>query len=145
MAILPLILAEGTTAYAGDVMSLFYEIYGNIDASNVQAANKTGTGKFVLDTSPTISAPLFTGDVNFDSGTLFVDATNNRVYIGATSSAMAQDFQVTRSFAGGNLAALVYNSETANAASNAILSTKKIHLCIIRRIDFALKIKEQPL
>ena len=43
------------------MMALFDEIYSNIDPSNVQAPNKTGTGRFVLDTNPTITGATLTG------------------------------------------------------------------------------------
>ena len=36
-------------------------------------------------TSPTISSPTITGNTTFDSGTLFVDATNDKVGIGTTT------------------------------------------------------------
>jgi hypothetical protein len=42
----------------------------------------TGTGDVVLS-----NAPAFSGDVAFDTNTLFVDSTNNRVGIGTTSPA----------------------------------------------------------
>lgn len=60
MAIEPLILLNGTTADANEVMALFNEIYGNIDETNVQPANKTGSGRFVLDTAPTLTSPTLT-------------------------------------------------------------------------------------
>ncbi len=43
-------------------------------------------------TNPTINAATFTGDVNFDSETLFIDASTNRVGIG--SSTLYQPFTV---------------------------------------------------
>jgi len=61
MATEPLILLNGTTADANQVMQLFDEIYSNIDETNVAAGNKTGSGKFVLQTSPTITTPTITG------------------------------------------------------------------------------------
>jgi len=51
--------------------------------------------KFVAkaDSSGNIDAPVFTGDVTFNTSTLFVDATNNRVGIG--NAAPAQALHVT--------------------------------------------------
>ncbi len=43
-------------------------------------------------TNPTINAATFTGDVNFDSETLFIDASTNRVGVG--SSTLYQPFTV---------------------------------------------------
>lgn len=69
MAVIPIILINGTTADADEVMSDFDEIYDNITQINVQSANKTGTGKFVLDTAPTISgATLTTATITTGSG-----------------------------------------------------------------------------
>ena len=61
MAVEPLILTNGTTADANEVMALFNEIYTNIDPSNVQSANKTGTGPFVLGTGATLTNPIING------------------------------------------------------------------------------------
>lgn len=62
MATLPVILLNGTTADANQVMADFNEIYSNIDSTNVASGNKTGTGKFVLQTSPTVTTPTI-GDL----------------------------------------------------------------------------------
>lgn len=51
MATPPLILLDGTTAYASDVMALFNELYSNIAPNNVQPSNKIGTGRFVLESA----------------------------------------------------------------------------------------------
>ena len=51
MATEPLILLNGTLADANEVMALFNEIYTNIDQTNVQTANKVGTGRFVLESA----------------------------------------------------------------------------------------------
>lgn len=61
MATLPVTLLNGTTADADEVMDDFNEIYTDIDSTNVASANKTGTGKFVLQTSPTIASPVLSG------------------------------------------------------------------------------------
>ncbi len=52
MAVFPLVLINGTVADANDVMSLFSEIYTDIDETNI--SQKTGSGKIVLQQSPTI-------------------------------------------------------------------------------------------
>jgi len=46
----------------------------------------TGTGSVVLS-----AAPAFTGDVTFDTDTLFVDSVNNRVGVGTTSPGYTLD------------------------------------------------------
>ena len=61
------------------------------------------TGTVVLaDTTDTLSnktlaSPTITGNVAFDTNTLFVDSTNNRVGIGTTSPAVGLDFQMINS------------------------------------------------
>lgn len=79
MAVLPLILTNGTTADADEVMDLFYPLYNDISPDNVDASNKTGTGKFVLDTNPTITGATFVspiGVVAFVTGHEHIDANN---------------------------------------------------------------------
>lgn len=56
----------------------------------------------------TYASPVLTGDANFDSGTLFVDATNNRVGIGTTSP--QYDFHLDKS---GIAALAVYGTPTS--------------------------------
>lgn len=56
-------LLQGTTANATDVENKVNPLYTDMDSSNVGAANKTGTGKFVLQTSPTITSPTISGTV----------------------------------------------------------------------------------
>ncbi len=96
IATIPVILLNGTTADANQVMDDFNEIYTNILSSNIGAGGATGTGLFVLQDNPTIngavggtvsfSGPVsfpggITGNVAFDTDTFFVDATNNRIGI----------------------------------------------------------------
>lgn len=76
---------------------------GHITMEGVTSTGATGTGKFVFDTSPTISSPTFSGGtvtlsqdtnyvlsggvngVSFDTNTLSIDATNDRVGVGTTT------------------------------------------------------------
>lgn len=58
MATIPVILLNGTTADANQVMADFYEIYSNIDQTNINASNKTGTGRIVLQDGPTLNNPI---------------------------------------------------------------------------------------
>lgn len=51
MAIKPLTLLDGTTAYAVDVEAEFGPLYTDIAPINVQPANKLGTGRFVLESA----------------------------------------------------------------------------------------------
>lgn len=48
-------------------------------------SDETGTGSLVFGTSPTLVAPIISGNTNFDSGTLFIDSVNDRVGIGTTT------------------------------------------------------------
>lgn len=61
MAVNPLTLLDGTTAFASDVEAKFNPLYTDIAPTNVGASNKTGTGKFVLDTNPVLTSPTITG------------------------------------------------------------------------------------
>lgn len=68
MASIPVVLLNGTTADANEVMADFNEIYSNIDQTNIGVPNKTGTGRIVLDTNPTISGittsnPTISGNI----------------------------------------------------------------------------------
>lgn len=99
MATIPLILLNGTTADANEVMDLFYEIYGDIDETNVQPPNKTGTGPFVLGNAPTINNPIFTGVITggtitngvFTGTTTFTGFTPGSVLFIGASSVLSQD------------------------------------------------------
>lgn len=81
-------------------------------------------------TNKTLVAPVITGgatiggDVNFDSGTLFVDSVNNRVYVGQISSPYIAQFQVRLANIGGAVEALIENTDNTNVASDAILTIK---------------------
>lgn len=61
MAVNPLTLLDGTTAFATDVEAKFNPLYTDMAPVNVGASNKTGTGKFVLDTNPVLTSPTITG------------------------------------------------------------------------------------
>lgn len=47
--------------------------------------DETGSGKVVFDTSPTLSSATLNGNTTFDTNTLYVDSSNDRVGIGNTS------------------------------------------------------------
>jgi len=96
LAVIPVILLNGTTADANDVMDDFNEIYTNILSINIGAGGATGTGLFVLQDNPTINGNVagtvdftgpvsftggITGNVAFDTDTFFIDATTNRIGI----------------------------------------------------------------
>lgn len=59
MAVKPLTLLDGTTAYAVDVEAEFLPLYTDIAPDNVQPANKLGTGRFVLESALATSLILF--------------------------------------------------------------------------------------
>jgi hypothetical protein len=64
------------------------QITGTLAVANggTGVTGSTGTGDVVLSI-----APAFSGDVAFDTNTLFVDSTNNRVGVGTASPATALD------------------------------------------------------
>lgn len=70
MATIQVVLANGTTADANDVMANFTEIYTDIDETNIGVANKTGTGKIVLQDSPTINTPTISGAISLSTLTI---------------------------------------------------------------------------
>lgn len=135
-------LLNGTTADANEVMSLFDPLYTDIDETNVDqtaivvatnvnqtiAGNKTFTGTTTL-AATTISGALtaagatFSGDVAFDTDTFYVDAANNRVYVGSNSSIYA-DYQLQniKAQVGGYRGISVFNLDNTNSASHAVMS-----------------------
>lgn len=116
MAIKPLTLVNGTLADANQVMQLFDELYSNIDSSNVASANKTGTGKFVLDTSPTIATPTLSGTVA-GSPTFSGNLTFNGTNLFSTATANANRFHGSGDGYGGASTVLTISSD-ALASSN---------------------------
>jgi hypothetical protein len=71
----------------------------NVGTLTLPTSTDTLVGRATTDTltnktltSPTINAATFTEDVNFDSGTLFIDASTDRVGIGSTT--LSQPFTV---------------------------------------------------
>lgn len=141
MATLPVVLVNGTTADANDVMDDFDEIYDNIDSSNVQSSNKTGTGKFALQTSPSINSPTLaspsvSGDLIINGGgdlKIYSDATTTLKFQvdGATGdfgitatrkfyldgAALSGDTYLTES--GANVCELVVGAESALRATRS--------------------------
>lgn len=61
MAVLPVIITNGTTADANEVMADFNELATSIAPNNVKVANKTGAGRFVLETGATLTNPVIAG------------------------------------------------------------------------------------
>lgn len=59
-------------------------------------SDETGTGSLVFS-----NAPAFTGNATFDTNTLAIDATNNRVSIGHTTPSSSLDIQQINSSVGG--------------------------------------------
>jgi hypothetical protein len=64
----------------------------------------TGVVDASVFSSPTITSPTISGNTNFDSGTLFVDATNNRVGVGTPNPSRPLDVlgSARLSFSGGD-------------------------------------------
>lgn len=82
MAVIQVELLNGTTADANDVMDNFDEIYDNITEVNVASANKTGSGKFVLQTSPVLAGTV-TGTYTLGGTVTFGTTTPQLVPIGS--------------------------------------------------------------
>jgi len=89
-----------------------FSIKSNTGAT-ILSANGTGlitgiaSGSAITNaqlTTPTISSPTISGNTNFDSGTLFVDATNNRVGVGTSTPSRPLDVlgSARLSFSGGD-------------------------------------------
>src|SRR5210317_2217651 len=76
-----------TTAVSGDTLTVT-----GPDLTSYITASSTDTLTNKTLTNPTINAATFTGDVNFDSGTLFIDESTDRVGVG--SSTLYQPFTV---------------------------------------------------
>ena len=74
------------------------QITGTLAVANggTGTTTSTGTGSVVLS-----DAPTFTGDVTFDTNTLFVDSVNDRVGIGTTSPGASLDVNGGAIFSGG--------------------------------------------
>lgn len=143
MATKALTLLNGTTADANEVMLLIDPLYTDIDETNVDQTaivvasgnvnqsingNKTLTGTTtlaatIINGALTAAGATFSGNVAFDTDTFYVDATNNRVYVGAASS-IYPDYQLQniRSTAGGYRGILIYNLDNTNTASHAAMS-----------------------
>jgi parallel beta-helix repeat protein len=74
----------GITAFSSGMATFM----GSATSANLRGTltDETGTGGAVFATSPTIDAPSITGNTAFDTNTFYVDATNNRVSIGTTTT-----------------------------------------------------------
>jgi len=86
IATIPVILLNGTTADANQVMDDFNEIYTNILSSNIGAGGSTGTGRFVLETGATLINPIISGiplNPSFTNGLTI--PTGQRLFLGASS------------------------------------------------------------
>lgn len=57
--------------------------------------DETGSGNLVFNTGATLFAPTISGNTNFDSGTLFIDSTNDRVGVNTTAPSTALDVRGT--------------------------------------------------
>lgn len=117
MASIPVILLNGTTADANEVMADFNEIYSNIDQTNIGAPNKTGTGRIVLDTNPTISGltlsnptitgnitgtPTFLGRPTFSVGLTVPTAQTITLNVGATTGITENSANLATFFVNGS-------------------------------------------
>lgn len=88
-----------------------------VDSSNnVTVTNNLSVSGTVSSTGAITFDGGVSGDVNFDSGTLYVDSTNNRVGIGTSSPSTALDINGYVSFSSGANRRIMYRS-----ANNDIL------------------------
>ena len=87
----------------------FSELY-DLQDGGIDSTNMDMTAVYAWS-----GAHSFSADVNFDSGTLYIDSTNNRVYIGSTSSysvdSLTYQHQITV-LAGATLAQSIKNTAT---------------------------------
>lgn len=125
LAVLPVILLNGTTADANEVMADFNEIYTNITNINIAA----GAGITFTKMDPltvcgvsavqSISNKTFLDNINFQSGTGFNGVlthanTNNRTYIYPDSSGNVPSLPTAASTETGNGAIVRQNNPTIN-------------------------------
>jgi hypothetical protein len=85
--------------------------------------DETGSGKVVFDTSPTLSSATLNGNTTFDTNTLYVDSSNDRVGVGTTSPTYQLDvYNATNLEArlnGANASRLFISGSTYNWALNS--------------------------
>jgi len=67
------------------------------DGSNGQVLTTDGAGTLSFSSTPTFSSATVTGDATFDTDTLVVDSTNNRVGIGTATPAYQVEIENTGS------------------------------------------------
>jgi hypothetical protein len=72
-------------------------------------------------TTPTISSPTVSGNTSFDSGTLFVDATNDRVGVGTTNPTAKHHVVGGQSYITGSASAGAYSRWYNNAQTTGDL------------------------
>jgi hypothetical protein len=90
-------------------------------ALNVNCNSGSGSFEFLTGTGTGVPTAKFTvsnaGNATFDTNTLYVDATNDRVYIGATAAVQSGKVEINMGAATtGNILTLVQGSNTATAS-----------------------------
>jgi len=125
MAIIPVILLNGTTADANEVMADFNEIYTDIDETNVPAGQKTGTGRFVLQDSPTINGAILVG-VTLNNPTLTGTVAGGASYtsITLTNPTISGNVSGTPTFLG----AVSFSSLATFNAGITLPTTQRVNL-----------------
>lgn len=79
--------------------------------------SSTGSGSVVLSAAPTV-----TGDWIFDTDTLIVDSTNNRIGIGTTTPSFSLDTK--RTLASGNQGIRIFNQDNTSSTSHAVIEIR---------------------
>lgn len=129
MASIQVVLLNGTTADANEVMSNFNEIYSDIDQTNIGAANKTGTGKIVLDTSPTITGtPSFSGTPTFNAGITLPTTQRVNLNVGGTTRILESSANNLQFVVGGNNQLDITTTKASFAFDVCIASTQRLYL-----------------
>jgi hypothetical protein len=86
---------------------------GNNSALSLSTAGASVTGTLAVSGATTLSGGV-SGNVAFDTNTLFVDATNNRVGIGTNNP--TYDLTLSKSKAAGNVVFQIENTETTGSS-----------------------------
>lgn len=143
IASIPVVLLNGQTADANEVMADFNEIYSNIDQTNIASSAKTGTGRIVLDTAPTISSltlsnPTITGNITgtpawlgaptFNAGLTLLTTQHLNLNVGGTTS-IAEGAPGTIYFnAGGSLQATLDTSNFSITGGMRLNTSQRLYL-----------------
>lgn len=85
----------GVATFSGSALTA-NTVTGDKLGQSAVSSNNIASG--VTIASPTLTTPTVSGNTNFDSGTLFVNASNNRVGVGTTDPMEALDVRANATF-----------------------------------------------